>query len=48
MVIFNWLKWIETMMYSLICRYMVKDIRSFKNLSLDDESVDEDAVKSAK
>jgi hypothetical protein len=23
---------------------MVKDIRSFKNLSLDDESVDEDAV----
>lgn len=29
-------------------RYMVKDIRSFKNLSLDDESVDEDAVKSAK
>ncbi|XP_052072975.1 uncharacterized protein LOC127711057 isoform X2 [Mytilus californianus] len=29
-------------------RHMVKDIRSFKNLSLDDESVDEDAVKSAK
>jgi len=32
----------------MIYRYMVKDIRSFKNLSLDDESVDEDAVKSAK
>ncbi|CAG2194713.1 unnamed protein product [Mytilus edulis] len=29
-------------------RHMVKDIRSFKNLSLDDESVEEDAVKSAK
>lgn len=29
-------------------RCMVRDIRSFKNLSLDDESVDEDAVKSAK
>ncbi|XP_063395930.1 uncharacterized protein LOC134680697 isoform X2 [Mytilus trossulus] len=29
-------------------RHMVKDIRSFKNLSLDEESVEEDAVKSAK
>jgi len=36
------------LVYNCLCRKMVEDIRQLKQLSLDEESVDEDVSRSAK